>query len=215
MRGAGAVAVGAALAATVGDLLLLWVANARRPEFAALPVPPAAALVTGLYLGVLALPLYGLGYRCVAEALAPADRRSARRVLLLGAYGGALGAVEHGLTALVLHGEVASGASAADPLVVIVRHGAFLLPLWVVVAGFVTAGSLVYARTVLRGGTAYPRWMAAANPLLLLAVLGACAAPSAWLRAFLLPAAPNVAHVAFFALAARLGSRAGPAAASR
>ena len=102
MRPAGVAAVAAALAATAGDLLLLWVANAARPELHLAP-PPPGALVAGYYLGVLAIPLYGLGYWEVAQGLAPAGERAARAVFLLGLSGGALGGVVHGVTGLVIH----------------------------------------------------------------------------------------------------------------
>jgi hypothetical protein len=73
-----------------------------------------------------------------------------------------------------------------------------LLPLWALLAGLVLVGSALYALAIWRGPTAYPRWMAIVNPALLVVVLSTIGSRSAWLRAFLLPAAPNVAHVVFF-----------------
>src|SRR6186997_2609559 len=86
-RAFGKVATLAAVCASLGDLALLYVANARRPELA-LPPPPDGLLLAGFYLGVLALPLYGLGYWRVASGLH--DAADARRVVALGAFGGAL-----------------------------------------------------------------------------------------------------------------------------
>jgi hypothetical protein len=70
----------------------------------------------------------------------------------------------------------------------------------------VLIGSVLYAAAVLRGGTAYPRWMALVNPLLLVMATSALAAASPTLEAFLLPAGPNVVHVVFFAAAATRAS---------
>jgi hypothetical protein len=84
--------------------------------------------------------------------------------------------------------------------VVIVKHGAFLLPLWCVLTLMTIAGSAIYLRAVLGGRAAYPRWMAFVNPALLLLGTSAIALPSLWLAAFLLPAAPNLVHIAFFAV---------------
>ena len=41
--------------------------------------------------------------------------------------------------------------------------------------------------------------MAFVNPTLLLVATGVIALPSPWLGAFLLPAAPNLVHIVFFA----------------
>ena len=120
-RAAGLAATVAALAATAGDLLLLWVANAARPELSALPPPPPVSLIAGYYLGVLAIPLYGLGYWQVAEDIASGGRRVARAVFLLGLSGGAVGGVVHGVTGLVIHADRLLGAAGDDPLAVVGR----------------------------------------------------------------------------------------------
>jgi len=148
---------------------------------------------------VLAIPLYGLGYWQVAEDIASGGRRVARAVFLLGLSGGAVGGAVHGVTGLVIHADRLLGAAGDDPLAVVGRYGAFLLPLWGLLGVLVVVGSILYARAVLGGSTRYSRWMAALNPALLVAVLGALATVSPRLEAFLLPAAPNVAHVLFFA----------------
>ncbi len=188
----------AAVAASLGDLALLYVVNARRADLG-LPPPPAGLLVAGFYLGVLALPLYGLGYWQVAAGLRRDDPRGARHVFVLGAYGGALGAVVHGVTAHVIRVEELAGVPGADPLAVIAQHGVFLLPLWGALTLMTIAGSTIYATVVLRGRSAYPRWMAFVNPALMLVATSLLALPSVWLAAFLLPAAPNLVHVVFFA----------------
>jgi len=196
-RAAGVGATAAAGIATAADLLLLWVTNARRPELG-LTAPPAAALVAGSVLGVLAIPLYGLGYWQVATGLP--SGRAARTVVLLGAATGVIGAALHGLTGVVLRDELRAGAAAADPLAVIARHGRLLVPLWGLGIGCAVAAAALYAHLVLAGESAWPRWMAAVNPVVLSCVLGALAAPSGVLRAFLLPAAPNLANAIFFGL---------------
>lgn len=198
----GLAAVLVAVVATVGDLLLLWVANAARPEFATIPRPPAAALLVGTLLGVLAIPLYALGYRVVASGLEPASAAGARAVFLLGAYGGAIGAVVHGITGVVIHVERATAAVGDDPLVVVMHYAPYLVPLWILLGLLAVAGSVLYGALILRGGTAYPRWMAALNVVTLLLLVTAVGSVSPGLAAFLVPAAPNVAHVLFFALAA-------------
>jgi hypothetical protein len=196
--GTGATGLVAAIAATIGDFLLLATANATRPGFEWLPAPSEPALWVGTYLGVLAIPCYGLGYRDVARGL-PAPHRAV--VTSLGVAGGVLGGTTHGLTGLAIHVESAGGMG-LDPVALLGRYGAYLLPLWALVGAGLVVGSAAFALGVGSGRPSFPRWMALANPAVLtLAVVFAGTASDTG-RAFLVPAAPNVAHVAFFALAA-------------
>ena len=200
-RGACALAAVAALAASAGDLLLLWVGSAGRSELG-LPAPPSGALLAGQQLGVFAIPLYGVGYWGVARGIGAAHRRAARFVFVAGALGGAYGGVVHGITGMAEQLERAAGVAPGDPMAFVARLGAFLVPLWVGVAAAIAAGSVVFAVAIARGPSAFPRWMAFANPLALVLLAALLGAPTPIGRALLVPAAPNLAHVWFFALAA-------------
>jgi hypothetical protein len=191
------IGVVAAVAATVGDLLLLATSNATRPGFAWLPAPSATVLLIGTYLGVLAIPCYGVGYRAIAARFAEPYRRW---IGALGIAGGVLGGTTHGLTGLAIHVEQTSGAGGVDPFTVVARYGAYLLPLWATVAGASLVGSTLYVVGILARRSALPRWTALANPAVLTLALVLVGAASPGGRAFLVPAAPNVAHVVFFAL---------------
>jgi hypothetical protein len=70
------------------------------------------------------------------------------------------------------------------------------------------------APAVWRGDTAFPRWMALANPVALVLLAALLGAPTPLGRALLVPAAPNTAHVWFFALAALSMRTASPPPAS-
>jgi len=211
-RGACALAAVAALAASVGDLLLLWVASAGRNE-PGLPAPPDGALLAGHLLGVFAIPLYGVGYWGVSRALGGAHRHATRFVFVAGALGGAYGGVVHGMTGIAEQLEAAAGIAPGDPMAFVASVGAFLIPLWIVVGVASAAGSIVFAVAVAHGDTALPRWMALANPLALVTLVALLGAPTPIGRALLVPAAPNLAHVWFFALAAlALAGREVPAA---
>jgi hypothetical protein len=195
----GRIALVAAIAATAGDLLLLQTSNAGRPGFEWLPAPSESVLWIGTFLGVLAIPCYGLGYRDVAGHL-PARHR--RIVAALGVAGGVLGGTTHGLTGLAIHVEAAAGMTGVDPVTMLARYGAYLLPLWALVGAGLVIGSAAYALGVASGRSSMPRWMALANPAVLTLAIVLAGATSPIGRAFLVPAAPNVAHVVFFALAA-------------
>src|SRR5690242_14445257 len=86
------IAAGAAVAASAGDLLLLAVAAPATPALAIGTALGRRCLVAGHYLGVLAIPLYGLGYRYVADRLRPPY---ARVVAAAGLCGGIVGGTIH------------------------------------------------------------------------------------------------------------------------
>ena len=196
------IGVVAAAVATIGDLLLLATSNATRPEFAWLPAPSQGVLLLGTYLGVLAIPCYGFGYRAVAARF---DEPYRRWIGALGVAGGVLGGTIHGLTGLVIRVEQTSGEAGVDPITAVARYGAYLLPLWAAIATTSLVGAAVYAAGVFARRASVPRWTAFATPALLTVVLALAGAPSSVGRAFLVPAAPNVAHVVFFTIVALSG----------
>ena len=195
----GRIGLVAAIAATAGDLLLLATSNAGRPGFEWLPAPSESALLVGTYLGVLAIPCYGLGYRDVARRLSTPYRGV---VAALGVAGGVLGGTTHGLTGLAIHVESTGGMTGIDPVTMLARYGAYLLPLWALIGLGLVIGSTAFAVGVARGRSSMPRWMALANPAFVTLAIVLAGTTSEIGRAFLVPAAPNVAHVVFFALAA-------------
>jgi len=200
----GRIALVAAIAATAGDVLLLATSNAGRPGFEWLPAPSESTLWVGTYLGLLAIPCYGLGYRAIARGLSAPYRGV---VAALGVAGGVLGGTMHGLTGLVTHVELAGGTGGIDPVTLLARYGAYLLPLWALVGAGLVIGSTAFALGVARGRSSMPRWMALANPAFATLAIVLAGTTFDIGRAFLVPAAPNVAHVVFFALAAATSKR--------
>ena len=189
----------AAVAASLGDFLLLYVANARRPELA-LPPIGRAWLWLGGALGVLAIPVYALGYRSASRLVGAASVRGARALFAAGAAGALLGAVIHGLTAAQILGELDAAAPARAPVAALLGSGPLLLGLWGLADLLVLFASTLFSWFVGRGRTALPRAAALANPALLSVALAAAALPSVLLQSFLAPAAPNLAHLIFFAV---------------
>ncbi|MDP3938070.1 MAG: hypothetical protein Q8R92_08025 [Deltaproteobacteria bacterium] len=191
----------AALLASAGDLMLLYVGNSACAAFASLPPPPAGTLLLGNYLGVLFIPLYALGYRAVSLLIAPAGERAARVVFTLGAGCAALGAVVHGITAVSIAADRAAGRLGGDPFEAVMRYGAFLGPLWILLALAAFAITVLYARAVMSGRSGLPRRAWVANPVALTLLPVLLVAPFPVLREFIVPAAPNLAHVLFFGTA--------------
>jgi hypothetical protein len=204
LRPALAIASGAAVVASIGDLLLLWVAAATLPTLG-LPSPPPSALIAGHFAGVLAIPFYGLGWVALARPMAISQPRAAGLVRAAGLYGSALGAAIHGTTAAVLAAERGMAGMTIDAMAMVGRWAALLLPLWALAFVLVAVASFLWGRAALEGEAGVPRWTAWTNPVigtLAIVVLGG-ATPLG--RALLVPAAPNLAHVVFFVvLAARI-----------
>ena len=109
------VAAFAALVASAGDLLLLYVANAQRDELG-LPQAGRAWLWLGGTIGVVASPFYALGYRSASRLMAAVSLRAAQAVFVAGTAGALLGSVIHGVTAVHISAELDARAPGRDPL---------------------------------------------------------------------------------------------------
>jgi hypothetical protein len=200
VRIAFAVAAAAAVVASVGDLLMLWVANALRPGFG-IPSPPPGALRLGVALGVVAIPLYALGYAAAAARARPALGRGADAVMLAGGLGAVLGAYIHAATAWLIEDQMRGAGAVGAPLDGVMRAGAALTVPWAAATLLVMLASAALAWAARRA--AVPRAWLVANPAVATLLLGAAGAATELGRAFVVPAAPNLAHIVFFATALR------------
>ena len=191
-----AVALCAAVAASLGDLALLLVGTA--PHFGRALPAPTVVLAGGGVLGVVGIPLYAVGYRAASSCIRARAPAGARVVRVAGLLAALIGAAIHAATALTIARQLAAGPSAAatpDPLAAVAQSPA-LVALWVAAGVCFTAASAPLAWRGLRG----PERWTLANPIVLtlaFSVLGAGFELGRWLLA---PAAPNLAHAAFFAL---------------
>jgi hypothetical protein len=180
---------------------MLYVANAARPELG-LIAAPIPVLWVGAVLGVVAIPFYALGYCGVAALVSRRFATHGRVIAWAGAAGGALGAVIHGCTASFVRDALETGAAAHDPLVTI-GASPLLVALWGVAAMLIVVASVAFAVAVHRGVPRVPRTLAWANPAVVTLAIALAGSGTLLLRAFVVPAAPNLAHIVFFALCAR------------
>lgn len=187
----------AALLATAGDLTMLLVANALRSGHD-LRFASRELLAIGGALGVLALPFFALGYHAVADAMRPAAPRAARVVAICGLATGAVGALIHGLTAWSIHSALVAATPVDAPLEAVLQEG-WLLLAWGVGALLVLVASVALVRASAPPQRAVPPRLAWLNPAVVTVAVGLAALPWELGRSYLLPAAPNVAHVVFFA----------------
>jgi len=192
----------AAVAASCGDLLMLYIGNSQRAELGLSPAP-APMLWIGAVLGVAGLPLYGAGYWAIARRFAQ-HLRGAWLIAVSGIAGSIVGAIIHGLTALEIDSALASAAIARPPLEAVAGGSRALLYLWLVCGVLLLVASLGFVVFQLRCAKGAARWLGLVNPTVLTLLLVAVAMPSELLRSFLAPAAPNLAHVLFFLTLARI-----------
>ena len=202
LRVAGITAVVAAIIASAGDFCLIYVANAPKYGFGPTGEQANRWLLVGHYCGVLAIPLYSVGYWHVSRGLAAAGQRISRSVFALGVYTSAVGSAIHGLTAFGLHASpLAEAQPSPHPLEVLTPPELvpYLLPLWALVGLAMLAGSALYAFAAFARPTAYPKWGALLNPALLAVAGSGLALLSPLLTDFLVVWMPNLAHILFFA----------------
>lgn len=159
-----------------------------------------ARLRLGHFLGALAAPLYLAGYAHIFLALRPAPAWLRWSVLLLGVYGFVIGDVWLGsriYLALLVH----AGADASSSLSgLLTQAAAFNEPLIQVVRVAIALASVLFGAAVLSGRSLYPRWIAACNPIVWLALVFLSYRFIPSIGVYLLPTAMNVAHFIFFAL---------------
>lgn len=177
----------------------------------ALHVPaPFAVLALGAVLGVAGIPLYALGYFAAAREVCANAPAAAKLVRGAGVAGAGLGAVIHGATAATIYQQLGAGPSAAPAMGPLesVALSPVLVALWGAATLAVAAAAVGVMFCTLRSRNNF--W-ALTNPLTATLALSALGSSFELGRWFLMPAAPNLAHLLFFAL----GSRAARAAAAR
>ena len=198
-----------AVVATLGDLLMLYVGNSLRPELG-ISTPQPWVLWLGGALGIVGIPLYALGYRAISRVIADDSPRASRIINYCGIGTAGLGVIIHGLTAGLIQSELGTGATGRSPAETIASGGVGLALLWAIAAILVLVASAAILRASLDRRSALPVLCGWVNPTfvtLALVSVGLLGEPA---QSFLVPAAPNVAHVAFFGLSlVALGSARG------
>jgi hypothetical protein len=117
----------------------------------------------------------------------------------MGSLAAILGAVIHGFTALKIHADLKAGVVTQDPLLSVLSWGPTVVILWVLATLLVLSASILICWFVLRGSGLVPHILGLANPVLVTVVLSIVGMSTPLLRSFLIPSAPNLAHLVFFA----------------
>ncbi len=161
-------------------------------------------LTMGHFIGVLAAPLYLVGYWHIAQMLRPAGRRLAAAVFGLGIYAFMVADVWLGgrvNLALTVKARAAAGDTMRPMLSDLLRDiSAHNEPLINVVRVLILIVSLLMIYGTLSGRSHYPRWIVIFTPIVLLVLIFTLYALAPAIGVYLLPAAMNVVHLIFFTL---------------
>jgi len=190
----------AAVVASACDLLLLYVIVAP----SGLATAARSLVVASGVLGAIAIPFYVLGYAAIARCIEPGSRVLRRGVVGSGVIVGVGGGAIHGATAIFMLRAQAAGVTWEDPMAGVL-HSGFVLPmLWGLAVVAAACASVVLVYAAFTGRLALRTAVVVVNPVvvtvLLVAVSLACGSET--LGNFFAPAAPNLAHLIFFVVAA-------------
>lgn len=159
-------------------------------------------LTWGHFIGVLAAPLYLIGYWHIGQMLRPSGKRLAATVFGLGVYAFMIGDVWLGgrvnlaLTVKAREtGDSPLTQAFSDLLHDISGHNE---PLINIVRVLVLIISVLMIYGILGGKSYYPRWIAMFSPIVILAAIFGIYAIAPIVGVYLLPAAMNIAHLVFF-----------------
>ncbi len=160
---------------------------------------PAWRLTLGHYLGVLAAPLYILGYFHICLCLSPANKKAAMILSLIAAYAFIIATVWLGGRVNLALTAQAIVAGRADTQLLEAIAG-YNEPLVNVLRVAMVVASGIWVWLIMTGRSLYPKWMAIFSPILLLIVMFASYRVVPAIGQYLLPIAMNAAHFCLFAL---------------
>ena len=183
--------------ALCGDLLLLLVVNSLR---AGVHVQSITMLAVGGLLGCISIPLaYASGFAVMARVIRPTAKTMAAIMLFCGIGAAIIGPIIHGMTWMSIRSAIITGAvSSSSPMEAMVEQGGLLLNLWIIGVVLLLAISILIVWSGIRRPRAIPLWLAFLNPIVLNLLIGTLGSFSDIGRSYLVPLAPNLAHIGFF-----------------
>ena len=153
-------------------------------------------LTTGHFFAVLGIPFYFVGCWHIYQMLKPAGNKLAFTAFLIGSFGFMMGAVWMGSRASIASIQHFPDVVAETNLVRLyqVRYETLLQGVRLGVLGM----SGIIAYMIFKGGTRFPRWMAIANPFVLVLCSFLVFAVAPTIGKYVMPIAMNVAFAVFY-----------------
>ncbi|MFD2914125.1 DUF6796 family protein [Psychroserpens luteus] len=162
---------------------------------------PLENLTIGHFLAVIGLPFYFAGYIHIYRMLKSGNETLARLVLAIGFIAFAVGGVWIGsrasIGAIVHLKDTIDATTYQNLLAHYTNHMEILVKaLRIIIASL----SVVFAITILKGGTYYKKWMAIFNPIVILILLVVLGKLMPSIGKHMLPILMNVTHFILFTL---------------
>ena len=162
---------------------------------------PLHNLSLGHLLAVIGLPFYFAGYIHIYRMLRSGNETLARTVLAIGFVAFAVGGVWIGSRASIGNIVHLKDAINADTYQNLINHYTNNMEVLVQALRVIIALlSIMFAITILKGGTYYKKWMAIFNPIVILILLVAIGKLLPSLGKHMLPILMNVTHFILFSL---------------
>lgn len=160
-------------------------------------------LTLGHFLAAVGIPLYFVGLWHIYQMTKSAGHKSAFAAFAISAYGFVIGAIWMGSRASIGSLQHYPELVSATELVALYEFRYETLLQVIRITTLVL--SAIYVYLVLRGGTRYPKWMAALNPftLIVASFLIYLAAPA--IGKYMMPIALNIAFGVFFLFSVSFG----------
>lgn len=182
------------------------------PEYEFFLTASRGRLAFGHFTAILAAPLYFAGYWHLFQRLRPAPALMRTVVLVAGIYSFAMGQVWIGsrvyLALLIQQREIAANEAAREQIATLLQDAAFFNETILIALRIgILLVSVFFIYLVAAGKTAFPRWMAALNPILLVIGCFVIYAVVPAIGGYLMPIAMNVAHFVLFSASLLLMKR--------
>lgn len=181
------------------DLLMLYAPGFSTDTLNAVATIPPARITAGYFLGILAIPLYVIGYWIVYQILKRSDNNHANGILFTGAFGVTLGVTFHGAAGMLTRQLVSANTSGADLWESVLPLLPLAVPLFIIVHIILVIGSIWFAVAIWDESSSIPRWMSLLSPGAVALIVFLISLVWGPLGDWLQPSALNLGHIAFFA----------------
>lgn len=162
---------------------------------------PLDHLTKGHFIAIIGIPFYFAGYLHIYKMLEPGNKVLAKIVLATGFIAFTVGGVWIGSRASIgniVH--LKEGMSASSYQILIDHYTNHMEILVQVLRVVIALLSIVFAITILKGGTYYKKWMAIFNPIVILILLVLIGKSLPAIGKHFLPILMNVTHFILFSL---------------
>jgi len=183
----------------IGEFLLHFNPMGYADEIEMVKNVPLARASKGHFMVVFGAPLYFAGYYALLRILEPANRNLAKALFIGGIFSFSVGGVwvaSRYFIAVVLQ----TSDGSADYATYLTQYAEHYQSLVWALRILVLSVSAIWIALILGGKTIFPKWMALASPVVLLAIVFGLFFLLPAIGTYLVPTAMNVAHFIFFSL---------------